>query len=219
MRYAGKLVTWKTENGYGFIALSTDEKKVFAHINQFEKTHGQPQLGQRYSFELGKDNDGRECATKIILANSIRNEQKAHQTKSFPWIGALFLVSFSALQIYLVLSNALPLWVLLSYVILSLLTYIFYCKDKMAAITKHWRTPENTLHLLALLGGWPGAVVAQYHLLHKTKKQAFLTIFWFAIIIHITLFVILIPTTREFVVNLQIPLRTAALLEFMAQLF
>lgn len=36
-----------------------------------------------------------------------------------------------------------------------------------------WRTPENTLHVAELLGGWPGALVAQQLFRHKTRKISY----------------------------------------------
>jgi uncharacterized membrane protein YsdA (DUF1294 family) len=70
-------------------------------------------------------------------------------------------------------------WVLLGvYAVLSAVTFVVYGMDKSAAQGGRWRTPEATLHLLALAGGWPGALFAQRAFRHKTKKQPFRTIFW-----------------------------------------
>jgi len=59
------------------------------------------------------------------------------------------------------------------YVLASLVTLGVYAKDKRAAQVGAWRTPETTLHLLSLAGGWPGALVALRFVRHKTKKLAF----------------------------------------------
>jgi hypothetical protein len=40
-----------------------------------------------------------------------------------------------------------------------------------------WRVPENTLHLSALMGGWPGSIIGQQKLRHKTKKNSFRVFF------------------------------------------
>ena len=55
---------------------------------------------------------------------------------------------------------------------------IVYAADKSAARRDDWRTPERTLHLLALVGGWPGALVAQTVFRHKTRKVSFRIMFW-----------------------------------------
>jgi uncharacterized membrane protein YsdA (DUF1294 family) len=79
-----------------------------------------------------------------------------------------------------------PLWVgvLGTYAAISVLAFIAYAIDKAAAVKGHWRIPENHLHLLALFGGWPGAWIAQRLLRHKTRKQPFVTIFLFTIVLN-----------------------------------
>jgi uncharacterized membrane protein YsdA (DUF1294 family) len=62
--------------------------------------------------------------------------------------------------------------------VLSGMAFVVYAIDKKAARRRHWRIPENFLHLLALLGGWPGALAAQRVLRHKCSKQRFLVVFW-----------------------------------------
>ncbi|MEY8194508.1 MAG: DUF1294 domain-containing protein [Cycloclasticus sp.] len=74
-----------------------------------------------------------------------------------------------------------PFFILTLYLAISLLTFIIYAMDKSAARRGAWRTPESTLHLFALAGGWPGAMVAQQKLRHKSKKQPFRSIFYFTV--------------------------------------
>ena len=59
-----------------------------------------------------------------------------------------------------------------AYGLVSLVTFIAYAIDKSAAQANRWRTRESTLHLLAMLGGWPGALLAQHALRHKSRKLA-----------------------------------------------
>ena len=70
-----------------------------------------------------------------------------------------------------------------------MLTFVVYAKDKSAAKRGAWQTPESTLHLLALACGWPGALVAQKKLRHKSKKQEFRLVFWLTVIINIGIFI------------------------------
>ncbi|UVW27519.1 DUF1294 domain-containing protein [Massilia sp. H6] len=72
----------------------------------------------------------------------------------------------------------LPLLVAGIYLGLSVLAFIVYAADKSAARKGLRRTPENTLHLLAVAGGWPGALVAQRVLRHKSSKRSFQNAFW-----------------------------------------
>jgi len=64
------------------------------------------------------------------------------------------------------------------YAVFSGTAFVVYAIDKMAARKRHRRIPEKLLHLLALMGGWPGALAAQRVLRHKCSKQRFLVVFW-----------------------------------------
>ena len=99
------------------------------------------------------------------------------------------------MKLCLLIIGALVLFVLASYFLgytpllfgllilcFSLASYSCYARDKRAAIAGRWRVPENRLHLLALIGGWPGALLAQQRLRHKTKKTSFRIIFWMTVL-------------------------------------
>ena len=77
-----------------------------------------------------------------------------------------------------------PLAVPLIFIAVSSLTYIVYAKDKKSAQAGSQRSPENTLHLLSLACGWPGAVLAQQRLRHKTKKVSFRITFWLTVVLN-----------------------------------
>ena len=71
-----------------------------------------------------------------------------------------------------------PALVAVLYLIASLIAYYLYAKDKKAAQNGTWRVPEKTLQFSALLGGWPGAIIAQQKLRHKTQKTSFRLVFF-----------------------------------------
>lgn len=79
----------------------------------------------------------------------------------------------------------LPPFVAVAYAAMSLLALAAYALDKSAAQAGRRRIPENTLHLFALLGGWPGALVAQQWLRHKSVKAPFLAMFWFTVMLNL----------------------------------
>ena len=73
---------------------------------------------------------------------------------------------------------------LLAYAIASVLAFSLYWYDKQQARTGQWRTPENVLHGVELLGGWPGALVAQQLFRHKTRKVSYQVFFWLIVALH-----------------------------------
>lgn len=83
--------------------------------------------------------------------------------------------------------NIVPGFVLILYGVISLLTFVVYALDKSAARKGRWRTSENTLHLLAIMGGWPGAVLAQQKLRHKSSKKSFRLVFWTTVMLNMAL--------------------------------
>jgi len=68
--------------------------------------------------------------------------------------------------------------------VLSGLTYWTYVRDKRRAQEGEWRTPEARLHALELLGGWPGALMAQRRLRHKCSKGSYQFVFWLIVLAH-----------------------------------
>lgn len=68
---------------------------------------------------------------------------------------------------------------------MSLVTYALYAMDKSAAQHNQWRIQESTLHLFALLGGWPGALIAQDRLRHKSVKAQFRFVFWITVVLNL----------------------------------
>jgi uncharacterized membrane protein YsdA (DUF1294 family)/cold shock CspA family protein len=82
-----------------------------------------------------------------------------------------------------------PPWVALVYLMMSLATLTAYAIDKDAARMRRWRTSEQTLLMLGLLGGWPGALVAQRTLRHKTSKTSFQLAFTMTVFANVAGFV------------------------------
>lgn len=75
--------------------------------------------------------------------------------------------------------------VIVLYLGTSIVAFFAYRQDKSAARYNQRRTPEQTLHLLGLLGGWPGALLAQKLLRHKTRKLSFQVVFWTTVLLNI----------------------------------
>lgn len=74
----------------------------------------------------------------------------------------------------------LGIWTL----VMSGITYWVYAMDKRRAKESLWRIPEVNLHLLELLGGWPGAFLAQRRLKHKCSKFSYQFVFWLIVLLY-----------------------------------
>ena len=75
-------------------------------------------------------------------------------------------------------------WVLMAYPLASLLSLLLYWRDKHQARVQGQRIPEKVLHLSELCGGWPGALLAQQLLRHKTRKLSYQVVFWVIVALH-----------------------------------
>lgn len=70
-------------------------------------------------------------------------------------------------------------------ILMSVVTLVFYVWDKRQSKRSGWRVPEKRLHVLSLLGGWPGALLGQRWLRHKSVKAKFRVVFWLTVVVHV----------------------------------
>lgn len=103
------------------------------------------------------------------------------------WSMAAFLAVFAIAS----LRWSLPAWLSGVYGLMSLICFMLHALDKQAAIRGARRIPEKTLLGTALLGGWPGGVLAQQLFRHKTAKPSFQWAFRLGIMLNLGLFLLL----------------------------
>jgi len=70
---------------------------------------------------------------------------------------------------------------------INLATMALYGYDKRAAVKNRLRVPENVLHVVALLGGSPAALLSQRMFRHKTAKTSFRVSFWLIVVVQVAL--------------------------------
>ena len=104
----------------------------------------------------------------------------------------LLFLAFAALFAAAVYRWQMPPLVAGIYVAASLVCFAMYAVDKSAAKAGRWRTSENTLLLLGLACGWPGAMLAQATLRHKANKPSFKLRFSATVVLNIALFAYLV---------------------------
>ena len=112
-----------------------------------------------------------------------RQPQGTHASRS-GFAPLVFTSLFAFFVIAVTLAGRLPLTVIATYAVISIVTYLVYWSDKAAAQHGRWRARESSLLFLGLAGGWPGAVVAQRVLRHKTRKSSFQAAFWGTVVIN-----------------------------------
>jgi uncharacterized membrane protein YsdA (DUF1294 family) len=109
-----------------------------------------------------------------------------------PPLASAIVFVFAAFLALATMQGKLSALLLALYLVASIVAFTVYASDKSAAHNGRWRTRESTLHLLALIGGWPGALIAQKVLRHKSKKQPFQVIYWITVTVNCTLLVSLL---------------------------
>lgn len=112
---------------------------------------------------------------------------KGGRGNKYSW-QTLLALGFICVLLVAALMQWLPWWLACYYLLCSVLTFVVYALDKRASIQGQWRTPEFRLQLFALLGGWPGALLAQQFLRHKSSKTSFLWLFGLMVLLNFAAF-------------------------------
>lgn len=185
MRFQGKVENWDDDKGFGFVEPNGGGQRAFVHIKAFKTRSRRPITGDVITYELVSDQTNRYQAEKIRFAEDTRRYRKSTKGKSNNLIGSAFTLLVCAWLLFSVVTDKLPLVVAGFYLAMSLVTFIAYANDKSAAQNGRWRTSESTLHGLALIGGWPGAFIAQNTLRHKSSKREFKSTFWVTVVLNV----------------------------------
>jgi len=181
MRHQGKITRWKDDQGFGFITPNAGGKQVFVHIKSFPHQKRRPELGNIVTYELSTDAQGRVFAD---MAAFVENRAAKSATSAYDNFLLTLAMVFLGFLLVAVVLRLLPSFVFGLSLGLSMVTFAAYATDKLAAKRGEWRTAENTLHLFGMFGGWPGALIAQRFLRHKTVKRSFQVNFWLTVLLN-----------------------------------
>lgn len=185
------MTQWNDDRGFGFVT-TPGRAAVFVHISGFAQGAARPVVGDSVSYSMGAGRDGRPRAVGVRVAGKPAVASPSRRSRASWTVAILFAVLFAVLAVL----HPFPFWVLALYVGLSIVAVALYAQDKRAAQEGRWRVPESTLLAVGLLGGWPGAIVAQQILRHKTKKPSFRVRFWATVALNVALFVALVLFRR-----------------------
>jgi uncharacterized membrane protein YsdA (DUF1294 family)/cold shock CspA family protein len=179
MRLRGKITKWNDDKGFGFIRPLRGGEQVFVHIRAFSNRRRRPIGNEFVTYETGFDDRGRIRAEHVEFFGDTSTIPNQGWAVAFT-IALLFLM-FVGVSVFV---GQLPFVVLPVYLVASAVSFQVYAHDKSAAKQNQRRTPESILHLLGLIGGWPGAFIAQQLIRHKSKKQSFQNTFWATVVLN-----------------------------------
>ena len=184
MRQAGRITIWNDDKGFGFLTPVDGGSRVFVHIKAFQAATRRPVEGDLISYAASVDAKGRVNAADVRFAGqrippprTPRGVGRRKPPMRVPRtaIGSGFLL----LVVVLMVMDKVPAVLSLVYLLMSAVSFMAYVLDKDAAgKPRRQRTPEATLHMLDLLSGWPGGLIAQQQSRHKTVKASFQVAFW-----------------------------------------
>lgn len=181
MRLAGRISDWNDEKGFGFVVPNGGGDRAFVHVNAFQRGSRRPVTGDLITYLVEVDPRGRLNARQVRHAGQKIEVPRGPSRVPRAALGVAALVLGAALVPF----RVLPFELMAAIAGLSLLAYLMYWRDKSAAQRGRQRTPESTLHLVALAGGWPGALIAQQHFRHKTIKRSFQSVFWVTVVLNV----------------------------------
>jgi uncharacterized membrane protein YsdA (DUF1294 family)/cold shock CspA family protein len=167
-----KIVEWDDQKGYGF--LQVGKGRVFLHRCEFAERHKRPAVGDVIRFTVGADAQGRTCAKDAVHVND------GGRITLLAVVVLLGLLVLPAIALHRRGANFL--WVGAYALGIGAVSYGSYAFDKRRARAKERRISEAGLHVTELLGGWPGAFIAQRRLRHKVSKEGYQFVFWLIVL-------------------------------------
>lgn len=77
MRYQGKIASWNSQRGFGFIKPQSQPQSgtqgeqrdadLFVHLSSLTFDGKTPEAGERVSYQLGTGKDGKSCALQVFF--------------------------------------------------------------------------------------------------------------------------------------------------------
>ena len=190
MRFSGRLKSWNADRGFGFIEPDGGGQEIFVHVSAVPSRLRPPRLGQAFTFEVELNREGKKRAANLGIVEPSRVAPRVQRAAPAKWGPASALAIPAFAVAYFLVARRYPVshWFALAYVVLSAVCLMAYAFDKSAARAGRWRSSEQSLLALGLLGGWPGGLIAQQLLRHKSSKASFREAFWGTVVLNVAAF-------------------------------
>jgi uncharacterized membrane protein YsdA (DUF1294 family)/cold shock CspA family protein len=203
MNKHGTIVRWDAQRGQGFLRSPATDADVYFHVRDFRGRGIEPAEGLQVEYDeihvggkgpramaiepIGRAAHQAAAAprSRPAAAREPRRERERRPGASAEIAVMLVLVpAYAVLLVWAAASGRMPVPLMLCAPLLWVFTFYCYWRDKFAAQRGAWRTPEAVLHGFGLVGGWPGAWLAQRLLRHKSAKASFRAVFWAGVALH-----------------------------------
>ncbi len=146
MRFEGTIRTWNDERGFGFIEPAQGGQEIFIHIKAFTSRAGRPQQGQRVTFEVELNTEGKKRARAVEPFRSSRTSarSKTGSPAQRGTAGYFAILAFAVLYVGAAIVWQVPVWVAGLYLAASVVALFTYAFDKSAAGESLARTGGHT---------------------------------------------------------------------------
>ena len=176
IKLTARIVEWDQSRGRGTLAF--EKHRIPLQRDDFLVHHKRPEVGDVVEFRLGRDEAGR------ITAQDVEHHNDGGRIRFWHLLELLVLLAAPGYALYWLADRNDWRLVVGCGLGLSTIAFLLYWLDKLRARYGQWRMAESSLHLISLLGGWPGAFLAQRHFRHKTSKVRFQLLFWLIVTLH-----------------------------------
>ncbi|HEY9641781.1 MAG TPA: cold shock and DUF1294 domain-containing protein [Coleofasciculaceae cyanobacterium] len=206
----GQLTKWKDDRGFGFIQPADGSPEVFLHISELKDVSRRPIVGDTIYYHIAEQDGKVRASNAFILGARLKPVSQSSPSTNkgtkqavplypFPVLEVVVLSFFPMIgAIHFLLKTGNPLSLIL-YGLMSLISFALYADDKSCAKRGAWRTPEKTLILCDLAGGWIGGFIAQRRLHHKVSKSSYQRAFWLVVAMHYVFWLWWLIASKEIV--------------------
>ena len=101
MPLTGTLRSWNDQRRFGFIAPTHGGAEIFVHVSAFARDGTKPSVGEKLSYEVDRDRDGKPQAVKVVRlaigpTRPPKLERSADSKTKTSWVRALVMVALLA---------------------------------------------------------------------------------------------------------------------------